>query len=157
MITKVSTCSFILATPSAAKRARFGPSKLNGRVTTPTVKAPCSLAILAMIGAAPVPVPPPIPAVTKIMSAPLKASAKASSLSWAALLPISGLAPAPNPRVNLGPNWIFVSALEFFNACTSVFATINSTPLTSSAIIRLTALPPAPPTPITLIVAPCSI
>jgi len=33
-----------------------------------------SFAISAMTGAAPVPVPPPIPAVTKIMSASLRAS-----------------------------------------------------------------------------------
>ena len=38
---------------------RLRPSKPNGRVTTPTVNAPISLAILATTGAAPVPVPPP--------------------------------------------------------------------------------------------------
>ena len=70
--------------PSAAKRPRFGPSKVNGRVTTPTVNAPISLAIFATIGAAPVPVPPPIPAVMKIMSAPSNDSRIESSLSSAA-------------------------------------------------------------------------
>ena len=35
----------------------------------------------------------------------------------------------------------------------SVFATMNSTPRRPDAIMRLTALPPAPPTPMTLIVA----
>ena len=128
---------------------------MNGRVITPTVRAPCSLAIRATIPAAPVPVPPPIPAVMKIMSAPLSVSAIASSLSSADFFPTSGIEPAPRPRVNFGPNWIFVSAPIKFNACTSVFATINSTPETPSSIIRLTAFPPAPPTPITLIMAPC--
>ena len=39
------------------------PSNANGFVTIPTVRMPCSFAISAMIGAEPVPVPPPIPAV----------------------------------------------------------------------------------------------
>ena len=83
MINKVSTFSFNAEIPSAAKRPRFGPSKLNGRVTTPTVKAPRSFAIFATIGAAPVPVPPPIPAVMKTISAPSNASRIACSLSSA--------------------------------------------------------------------------
>ena len=57
---------------SACARRRL-PSKENGLVTTPTVKAPISLATSATIGAAPVPVPPPMPAVTNTMSAPSKA------------------------------------------------------------------------------------
>ena len=127
---------------------------MNGRVTTPTVSAPRSFAILATIGAAPVPVPPPIPHVTKIISAPAKASEICCSLSSAALRPTSGIEPAPNPFVNLGPSWILVSALDAFKACVSVLATMNSTPCTPSSIIRFTALLPAPPTPITLIFAP---
>ena len=42
-------------------------------MTIPTVSAPMSLAIWAMIGAAPVPVPPPMPQVTKTRSAPWSA------------------------------------------------------------------------------------
>ena len=38
---------------------RLPPSKLNGLVTTPTVRMPISRAISATTGAAPVPVPPP--------------------------------------------------------------------------------------------------
>ena len=60
------------------REARFGlrphassPSNLKGLVTTATVRAPSSLARLAMTGAAPVPVPPPRPVVTKTMSAPV--------------------------------------------------------------------------------------
>ena len=44
------------------------PSKAKGLVTTPTTKMPISLAICATTGAAPVPVPPPIPAVTNNIS-----------------------------------------------------------------------------------------
>ena len=56
--------------PSSAKRRRLLASKLKGSVTTPTVSARDSRAILEMTGAPPVPVPPPIPAVTKTISAP---------------------------------------------------------------------------------------
>src|SRR5690606_42010471 len=48
----------------------FLPSKGNGLVTTATVKIPNSRAISATTGAAPVPVPPPIPAAINIISAP---------------------------------------------------------------------------------------
>ena len=57
--------------PSSAELARRRPSKANGRVTTPMVSAPSERAIRATTGAPPVPVPPPSPAVTKTMSAPL--------------------------------------------------------------------------------------
>ncbi len=99
----VSTAAFIDSTPAAACVWRLRPSKPNGRVTTPTVKAPISFAILATTGAAPVPVPPPIPAVTNTISAPWIASSICSLDSSAAFFPISGLAPAPNPRVNFSP------------------------------------------------------
>ena len=68
---RVSTSSRRLAMPSSAELARRRPSKANGRVTTPIVRAPRDRAILATTGAPPVPVPPPSPAVTKTMSAPL--------------------------------------------------------------------------------------
>ena len=51
------------------------PRTSNGLVTTPTVSAPDSWAIWATIGAAPVPVPPPMPAVMNTMSAPRSRSA----------------------------------------------------------------------------------
>ena len=56
--------------PGLGLHARASPSNLNGLVTTAMVSAPSSLARLAMTGAAPVPVPPPRPVVTKTMSAP---------------------------------------------------------------------------------------
>ena len=90
--------------PSIAKFPRLLPSKPNGRVTTATVKAPSPFAIRAITGAAPVPEPPPIPAVIKTISAPVRASVNVSSLSSAALRPISGCPPAPRPRVNFGPS-----------------------------------------------------
>ena len=100
----VSTFARRASIPSVAKYERFDPSKPNGRVTTPTVKAPSSLAICAITGAAPVPVPPPIPAVMKIISEPSRACDTVSADSSAARLPTSGCAPAPKPRVNFGPS-----------------------------------------------------
>ena len=84
IMTKVSTFCFNSSIPLSANCARLGPSNIKGRVTTPTVKAPDSLATRAIIGAAPVPVPPPIPAVIKIISESLSKSAMTSSLSSAA-------------------------------------------------------------------------
>ena len=49
---------------------RCAPSKWNGLVTTPTVRMPCSRAARAITGAAPVPVPPPMPAVMNTMWLP---------------------------------------------------------------------------------------
>jgi hypothetical protein len=52
---------------ASANFMRRWPSKWNGLVTTPTVRMPSSLAARAITGAAPVPVPPPMPAVTNTM------------------------------------------------------------------------------------------
>ncbi len=79
MTIRVSTSSRSEVIPSSAWVARRLPSKENGRVTTPMVSAPSARAMRATIGAPPVPVPPPSPAVTNTMSAPLSAS----SMSWA--------------------------------------------------------------------------
>ena len=84
MMMTESTCFSSAEMPSSARRVRCAPSKVNGRVTTPTVSAPCSRAVWAITGAAPVPVPPPSPAVTKTMSAPRTASFSSSRLSSAA-------------------------------------------------------------------------
>src|ERR1043166_2649214 len=140
--------------PSSAWRIRFFPSKTNGLVTTPTVSAPTSRAIFAITGAPPVPVPPPMPAVMKIMSAPVRYSRSLASSSIAARRPTSGLAPAPRPLVTCSPNWIFTVARFASIACASVLATMKSTPVSLPAIIVLTALPPPPPMPITLMRAP---
>ncbi len=149
----VSTDSISSLMPRSDCAIRRFPSNANGLVTTATVSAPISLASEAMIGAAPVPVPPPSPVVTKTMSAPSSASMILSESSSAALRPTSGLAPAPSPLVSFTPSWIFTGARDMRNACRSVFATTNSMPSMPASIMRLTALPPPPPTPITLILA----
>ena len=67
----VSTSSASAWMPVSAACRRREPSKPNGLVTMPTASAPISLAMRAITGAAPVPVPPPSPAVMKTMSEPL--------------------------------------------------------------------------------------
>ena len=110
----------------------------------------------ATTGAAPVPVPPPMPQVTKTMSAPLRLAYKSSADSSAAFMPTSGLPPAPSPRVSLSPIRTRLGASDNISACASVLMATNSTPCKPSAIMRLTALVPPPPTPTTLIWANCS-
>ena len=74
-------------------------------MTIPTVRMSNSIAILAIIGAAPVPVPPPIPAVIKtILVFEFNMAFISSKLSIAAFSPISGFAPAPKPSVKLTPS-----------------------------------------------------
>ena len=73
------------------------PSKVNGFVTTPTVKIPFFFASSAITGIAPVPVPPPIPAVKNTKSAPSRILSISLMLSLADFSPISGFAPAPSP------------------------------------------------------------
>ena len=151
MTMSVSTCCCSSSMPESAERPRRAPSNANGLVTTPTVRMPLSRAALAMTGAAPVPVPPPMPAAMKHMCAPSRARSISSMVSSAAARPISGREPAPRPWVILRPSWIRRSDVEVLSACASVLATMKSTPCTSARIMFATALPPAPPTPMTLI------
>src|SRR5690606_33795205 len=132
---------------------RLGPSKENGVVTTAMASAPSSRATSAMTGALPVPVPPPMPAVMKTRSQPRSASATRSRSSSAAFSPISGLAPAPKPLVRWSPIWMRTSARLVASTCASVLAATNSTPLRPVSIMRLTALLPPPPSPMTLMTA----
>src|SRR5262245_22704709 len=115
------------------------------------VRMPNSLATRAITEAAPVPVPPPMPAAMKTIWLPVKLARMSSIASSAAASPISGLEPAPKPSVRLTPSCTRVVAVEASSACASVLATMKSTPLRPAAIILLMALPPAPPTPITAI------
>src|SRR5262245_16209835 len=154
MVISVSTLALSSRRPSSAWRQRRFPSKMNGFVTTPTVRQPSSFATRATTGAAPVPVPPPMPAVTKIMSAPPRCSAMRSTSSRAARFPTSGLPPAPRPRVSFSPSWSLTGERLVRSACASVLAARKSTPGSPAAIMVLTALLPPPPTPITLIRAP---
>ena len=137
--------------PRSACSPLFFPSNLKGFVTTPTVRMPISLAIFAIIGAAPVPVPPPIPHVTKIISDPAMNFSRSSRFSSADFWPTSGFPPAPRPFVSFSPICILVSALLLARACLSVFTAMKVTPFMPPSIILLTALQPPPPTPITFI------
>src|SRR5712664_3503450 len=153
----VSTTLRSASTPASAWSMRLRPSNVNGLVTTATVRMPRSRASEATTGADPVPVPPPRPAVMKTMSAPSSSRVIASGSSRAALRPTSGLEPAPSPCVSLLPSWTLTGAGELRSACMSVLATMNSTPVNCAAIMRLTALPPPPPRPMTLIFAACGV
>ncbi len=106
----VSTYSRSSAIPSSAYRSLRRPSNANGFDTIATTSAPASEASRATTGAAPVPVPPPIPAVTKTMSEPARTSVILSASSRAALRPTSGFEPAPMPRDVVIPSWSFVGA-----------------------------------------------
>ena len=116
MTINVSTCCWSSAMPDSAERIRRDPSKRNGFVTTPTVKIFISRATWAITGAAPVPVPPPIPAAMKHMWQPANAAFTCSMVSSAAARPTSGREPAPNPCVISGPSWMRYSAGEAFSA-----------------------------------------
>ena len=140
--------------PACATFIRLPPSSLNGRVTTATVRMFMLFAMSAITGAAPVPVPPPMPAVMNSMSAPSIISAMRSRSSIAASRPISGRAPAPSPRVSAVPSCSCAARVERFSACASVFAHRNSTSPSPCAIMCSTALPPHPPMPMTLMTAP---
>ncbi len=153
-VIRVSTSLRSRSIPSSACAMRFLPSNSKGLVTAPTVRAPIScLAISAITGAAPVPVPPPSPQVMKIMSAPFSESLISSRDSAAAPAPTSGLAPAPRPLVRLWPMPILTSASQAWRACASVLTATNSTPRRPASTMRLTAFEPPPPTPTTLITA----
>src|SRR3954466_282583 len=152
MMMSESTCCFSCSIPIAATFWRL-PSKAKGLVTTATVRMPMSRAISATTGAAPVPVPPPMPAVMKSMSAPPISSLMRSRSSSAARRPTSGLAPAPRPLVTSVPSCSVVFARLRLSAWASVFIAMNSTPCTPLLIMWSTALPPQPPTPTTLITA----
>ena len=92
-----STLASNSAKPRSALVMRRPPSNSKGLVTTPTVKMPISLAMRAITGAAPVPVPPPMPAVMNSMCAPSIALRISSTANSAASRPLSGLLPAPRP------------------------------------------------------------
>ncbi len=115
---------------------------------------PSSLATCATIGAAPVPVPPPMPAVMKIMSEPSTISTMRSRSSIAAWRPTSGSAPAPSPLVMFEPICRLIFTFECFSACESVLMQMKSTPSIPELTMWVTALPPPPPTPMTLMMAP---
>ena len=144
-----STFSFISLTPLIAFTILGFISNWNGIVTIPIVNIPISFAIWAIMGAAPVPVPPPIPAVINtIWVVSLKRAFICSMLVSAAARPFSGLPPAPRP---VSPNCILVGTLERLRAWLSVLHIAKETSLMPWLYIFFTAFPPPPPTPITFI------
>ena len=76
--------------PPAPRVMRL-PSKANGLVTTATVRMPSSRATSATTGAAPVPVPPPMPAVMNTMLAPAISSVMRSRSSIGRVAPDLGI------------------------------------------------------------------
>ncbi len=150
MTISVSTCLASAAMPTSAVRMRRWPSNSNGFVTTATVSTPSSFAVRAMIGAAPVPVPPPMPAVMNRRCTPSRWERMSSSASSAAAAPISGRDPAPRPSVMPDAHLDDGAGAGRGRACASVLAAMNSTPSRPLSIMLFTALPPAPPTPMTV-------
>src|SRR6202165_1149113 len=136
--------------PSSSVSLRMRPSNAKGRVTTPMVSAPASLASSATIAADPVPVPPPMPQVMNTMSESCTTAESSVRLSSAASRPRVQSPPAPSPRVIWLPIWTLTSAWQRSSACLSVLTAMNST-LSAFEIMRLTAFPPPPPQPTTLI------
>mmetsp|Transcript_29299 Transcript_29299/g.69747 ORF Transcript_29299/g.69747 Transcript_29299/m.69747 type:complete len:394 (-) Transcript_29299:94-1275(-) len=151
-IITVSTFCLSLSMASVACLIRLRPSKAKGFVTIATVSAPLSLLTSARTGAAPLPVPPPIPLVMKQRSAPLTIAVISSRDSSAASRPISGSPPAPRPRVTDEPMFRMEAPFAFDrpSAWASVLIAQNSTPPIRVSSILSTALPPPPPTPKTL-------
>jgi len=140
--------------PSSAFASLFLHSKLNGFVTIHTVSIPIFFAILAITGAAPVPVHPPIPDVIKIISVSCKTALISISLSSADFLPISGFAQAQRPFVRFSQIFTFESERHFAKSCASVLTATKPTHSKPSVIILSIALFPQPPTHKILIFAP---
>ena len=100
----VSQCSLSLSSPHSAFCLRNDPSDLNGYVTTAIVIAPCCFANRAICPAAPVPEPPPMPAVIIANWVSLVIRRRTISDSSAAASPFVGSPPAPLPRAVLPIN-----------------------------------------------------
>ncbi len=126
MISSESTLSFNSLIPFIACSKRVLPSTKRGEVTIATVNIPISLASVAITGAAPVPVPPPIPAVMNsiLVFIASNLSRMRSMLSIAARRPSSGSLPAPRPLL---PRRIRLSTGERSRACWSVLHTMKRT------------------------------
>ena len=153
MMMRVSTFSFRFWMPFSAWTERRRPSKVNGRVTTPMVSAPSALAISATTGAAPVPVPPPLPAVMKTMSAPFSASSISARCSSAARRPDLGIAPGAEAPGQLAPDVELQVGVAHQQRLGVGVGGDELDPRRPASIIRLTAFTPPPPTPTTLMTA----
>mmetsp|Transcript_4367 Transcript_4367/g.5737 ORF Transcript_4367/g.5737 Transcript_4367/m.5737 type:complete len:291 (-) Transcript_4367:488-1360(-) len=155
LLTMITVSTFLRkrSIASVACRILRLPSNANGLVTIATVNAPLSFAISATTGAAPDPVPPPIPDVIKHRSVPCIIAAISEADSSAAISPMAGSPPAPRPRVTEAPIFKTLAprALLLPKACASVLMAQYSTPSTAVSNMRSTALQPPPPTPNTRI------
>ena len=101
---RVSTSLRRLSIPSSARVILRRPSNSNGLVTTATVRMSCSRAVRAITGAAPVPVPPPSPAVMNTMSAPLQRAFQGVLVFQRRFLPHLGDAAGTQPGGQLAAN-----------------------------------------------------
>ena len=151
MMIRVSTNFCSSSMPASASRMRRWPSKWKGLVTTPTVRMPASRAARAMTGRAPVPVPPPMPAVMNTMCAPSSCSRISSIASSAAARPTSGREPAPRPSVTPHAHLDAPFGLRLPHRLRVGVGDDEFDAFRARAsIMLLTALPPAPPTPNTV-------
>jgi hypothetical protein len=123
----VSTASLNFANHSSALVFLFAHSKLKGFVTTHIVNIHISFAMFATTGHAHVHVHPHIHNVMNAMSVSCNMFLISASLSSAAFLQISGLAPAHKPFVRFNQILIFFSARLDAKSCASVFIATNST------------------------------
>ena len=148
MTSRVSTFFASSSTPSRARLIFFSPSHKKGMVTMPTVSMPISLLTLAMTGAAPVPVHPPIPAVMNVILVPsssmcLMSSIVSSAISRACL----GMLMAQSSSLR---SMMCTGTGEALSDCASVLHSAKLTSCMPSLYMWFTALPPPPPTPMTL-------
>ena len=149
MTSRASTFCASFSTPSRAWLIFGSPSHLKGMVTMPTVRMPIFFASRAITGAAPVPVPPPIPAVMNTIRVPsLRQRCISSRLSSAACRAFSGMLPAPSPSF---PSCRRLGMGESFSALRSVLQMRKFTSLIPWRNMWFAAFPPPPPTPMTFI------
>ena len=126
---------------------RIFPSDANGSVTTATVSAPAFFAASAMMGAEPVPVPPPMPQVMNTRDASPMAAFMSSMDSWAAFSPTAGFEPAPLPLLTCLPSIIFLLARTLSRCLASVFMAMRLTPEVPRSKSLSKVLLPLPPAP----------
>src|SRR3989338_2504627 len=122
-------------------------SREKGYVTIATTIAPSSFAMRATTGAAPVPVPPPIPAHRNTSWLSPSVCLSISLLASAHFCPTSGKPPAPSPFVMEAPSSTLLFACKFLKCSWSVLIATVVTPFTPILVILSTVLHPPPPTP----------
>ena len=136
MTRRASTLRLISSTPSRAWSIFLSPSQRKGMVTMPTVRMSISLVMRAMVGAAPVPVPPPMPAVMNTILVPsFSIFLTSSMLSSVASLALLGRFPAPSPSC---PSCSLMGTGDSSSALRSVLHTTNATSWMPSRYIWLT-------------------